>query len=219
MSEKKYCDLTVVRHGQTIGNITGRLQGQQNSDLDGVGTAQAKAVAARLCNIPFDVLYSSDLGRTMQTASFIAECHNPKLGIIPVKEIREWHLGELEGKTYSDLMKLYPEVLSAIGSHGNISIPGGETSGDFQKRVTEFMDRTALTHIGQKVLVVTHGGALQCMFRHVAGLPRDGNLIAIADNTSISCFRYYPEPDAWQLRSWNDCAHLQDIPIHETVSY
>lgn len=58
--------LILVRHGRTVLNATGRLQGRIDTPLDEVGLAQAAAVAARVG--PVDELISSPLARAQQTA-------------------------------------------------------------------------------------------------------------------------------------------------------
>ena len=87
--------LIFIRHGETIWNIEGREMGQDNSPLSELGERQAEAIANRLKNISFTALYSSDLGRTIQTAKFISKaCGNKK--IIKNKKLRERHMGILK---------------------------------------------------------------------------------------------------------------------------
>ncbi len=60
--------LVVIRHGETEWNVRGIWQGQQNSPLTDQGMRQAKAVAERLRKFPVAAVYSSDLGRCIQSA-------------------------------------------------------------------------------------------------------------------------------------------------------
>ena len=62
----------LIRHGETHWNREQRIQGQQNSELSAEGLAQAQAAAACLAVETADALVSSDLGRTLQTATPIA---------------------------------------------------------------------------------------------------------------------------------------------------
>jgi len=61
-------EVIIVRHGQTEWNIKGIRQGNLDSRLTEKGMAQAKALAQRLAREHFTALYSSDLGRAVQTA-------------------------------------------------------------------------------------------------------------------------------------------------------
>ena len=94
-------DFTLIRHGQTTENIEGRLQGHFDSRLDETGLIQAEAAAVRLAGEQFDVIYSSDLQRARKTAEIIAA--KLKMDVIPMRELREWHLGELENRLCKEL--------------------------------------------------------------------------------------------------------------------
>ena len=72
MNQETETRLVFIRHGQTLWNMDGRVMGQLDSPLSPLGERQARAVAERLAREPFDFLYSSDLGRAVQTARFIA---------------------------------------------------------------------------------------------------------------------------------------------------
>src|SRR4051794_36183631 len=65
--------LVVVRHGETEWNRAGRIQGfRADSPLTSIGLAQAEALAVRLAREGIDLLFASDLGRTLMTATPIA---------------------------------------------------------------------------------------------------------------------------------------------------
>lgn len=53
----------LVRHGQTMENLQGIIQGQLDTKLDDIGIEQAAAVAGALKDIPFDCGFSSDMTR------------------------------------------------------------------------------------------------------------------------------------------------------------
>lgn len=89
-------DLYLVRHGQTELNVQNILQGWQGSPLTERGREQALTVrtafAAR--GVAFDHVYSSPLGRARRTAELII---GEDRSIALVDNLREWHLGSLEG--------------------------------------------------------------------------------------------------------------------------
>ncbi|MGZ5146043.1 MAG: histidine phosphatase family protein, partial [Burkholderiales bacterium] len=60
-------EILLIRHGETLWNQQGRMQGQHDSPLTPVGLQQARQLAGRLRKVPFAALYSSDLGRAHQT--------------------------------------------------------------------------------------------------------------------------------------------------------
>ena len=69
-------NLYLVRHGQTDWNIQGRIQGSTDIELNSTGLNQAQKTAELLKNIDFDVIYSSPLKRTVDTAKIINTYHN-----------------------------------------------------------------------------------------------------------------------------------------------
>ena len=217
MENSDICEIIVVRHGETVANKTGILQGQYDTPLNETGIMQAHAIANRLKKRKFDAVYTSDLNRAFDTARIIAEFH-PGLQVIPTKSLREWNLGELQGRPYSELIVEYPEIMNAFKKSGEVPpIPGGENIDDFQKRIGSFMNEIAAANPGKKILFVSHGGAMQRMLIHTVGKPAIENICPLCGNAGMSLFRY--RNGQWQLISWNDTAHLEDISMHETLTF
>ena len=87
MPETPETELIVIRHGQTVWNAEGRQQGHLDSDLTSLGRRQAEAIADRLADQTFDALYSSDLGRALRTAEYVA--NKTHLEIVTDQRLRE----------------------------------------------------------------------------------------------------------------------------------
>ncbi len=195
---------TIVRHGQTGHNRVRRIQGQFNSQLDDDGWAQAAAVARRLQTCHFDAVYASDLDRTVDTVRAIVG--DRPVTLLPA--LREWHLGDWQNQLIDDLKQLYPEEY-AIYSSGSPDFvaPGGESHDQLSARVVACFNELANRHLGQSILVVTHGGALRALIYHVFGVRRlpCGPL---SHNTSVNRFLYHQDR-GWQLELWNDTSHLE----------
>jgi len=83
----------IVRHGETEWNLMGKQQGHMDSPLTDRGTQQANALANGLINRGIEFIYSSDLGRAMETAKIINTSLD--LSIQTDKRLRERHLGTL----------------------------------------------------------------------------------------------------------------------------
>ena len=58
----------LVRHGETAWNLEQRYQGQEDSPLSDLGLFQARRVGQFLSKRPIAAVYTSDLGRAVQTA-------------------------------------------------------------------------------------------------------------------------------------------------------
>ena len=213
------CKFVVVRHGETMANRTGLLQGQTECPLNENGRAQAAAAAERLKNMRVDAAYASTLARAWETAEIIT-AHHPGVELQKADALREWHLGDLENRYQPELLKLYPEEMSAFRrEHPDIAIPNGESLLDVQNRVSAFLEELADNNPGKTILLVTHGGILQRIFRMAAGITAPENYVSLTMNASISTVWRHVEDKAWQLVSWNSTDHLESLPKHETLVY
>ncbi len=206
--------LVVVRHGETAWNVEGRIQGHTDIDLNRLGEAQAAAVGRRLASERFDAVYSSDLARAYRTA--LPAVAGPERTIVKDQDLRERHLGVLQGLTRAQAMIDHPAAWEAFKSRDpSLALQGGESLGDFSRRVTGFIDRVLRHHSGGRVLVVTHGGVLDVVYRHALGMPlsapRDFPLFNAALNIVCRDVR------GWRIESWGDVSHLpKELILDET---
>src|SRR5918999_6281569 len=118
--------LIIVRHGQTQWNLKLVRQGHLDSPLTERGIAQAKALGERLARETFTALYSSDLGRALQTAQMIAAATGHK--IVTDARLRERHLGIFQGLNGDEIRAKYPEEYRLHRTVGpDYGIPDGES--------------------------------------------------------------------------------------------
>ena len=90
--------LYFVRHGRTLWNLEGRFQGAGgDSPLLPESIETLKDLGQYLKDIPFDKFYSSDLPRAVKSAEIIQSQLTNPCPLESVPELREWHLGKLEG--------------------------------------------------------------------------------------------------------------------------
>ncbi len=215
--KNEICEIIAVRHGQTQANSTGILQGHLDIALDDMGLAQATAAAERLKEIHFDAAYSSDLSRAAETAKAVLKYHQ-EIKPVLTESLREWNLGELQGRPHSELVQEYPAIMNSFKKgNADLQVPGGETLYAFQKRISSFMDEIAARHAGQRILFVSHGGALQRMFAHTTGLLDEKNIRPLCANAGISVFRHLP--GGWQLVTWSETGHLAHLQLRDTLTY
>jgi len=151
--------LVLVRHGETDWNASGRLQGHTDRPLNDYRRRQARELARRLADVPFDAAYASDLTRARQTAEIVAEPHRVPVLIDP--DLREMHYGTWSGLTRSEIEERFP----GVERHD------GETREQHLGRVFGAADRIARRHPGQRILIVSHGGSMRALRRHCVGDP------------------------------------------------
>ena len=211
-------DFVLVRHGETASNSDGIIQGHLQTELNETGIRQARLAGQALAEEHFDLIVSSDLFRALKTAQLIEEANAENIPIQVTPELREWFLGDFQGRTITEINREYPHVLDAFRYAGDdFAIPGGERRSEFYARIHKCLDRLAEEHAGKKILLVSHGGCLKAVFQKIVGTPTAGAMLPMTSNASIS--RFFRRDDKWQLNSWNEVSHLKATTVRETATF
>jgi probable phosphoglycerate mutase len=198
--------LIVVRHGQTTWNSERKFQGHLDSQLSSKGISQAHSLARRLVNRNFSALYSSDLGRAMQTAQIIAAAaaHD----VVPDARLRERNLGIFQGLTGEEIETTYPEEYELYRSRDpDYVVPGGESLRQQVEQNVACLEELAQRHLGESIVVVTHGGVLSGLFRHVLSIPLEAPRRFEFPNSGLNVFTF--GEGYWTLQTWGDVSHLR----------
>jgi probable phosphoglycerate mutase len=197
-----------IRHGQTAWNASQRLQGHADVALDEVGIRQAQRLAEVLRFEDITAIYSSDLQRALHTAQTVAQaCSAP---VVVHKGLRERGFGFLEGHTYREIDDRWPADARAWRQRDVVSHPGGgESLLQFYNRCIGTALQLVSQHPGGQVVLVAHGGVLDCLYRAATQLsltaPRSWQL----GNATIN--RLLWTPQGLSLVGWNDDQHLQGL--------
>lgn len=206
--------LILIRHSESVWNLEGKFQGHRDSPLTKTGIAQARAVAQRLSSVSFAALYSSDLGRAHNTSKIIAEscsCHT-----IVDERLRERNLGIFEGLSREELQSVYPDEYRSYKNAGpDYVIPNGESARQRFARIVQCLEELAEKHYGETIVVVSHGGVLESLFRHAVGIPLEAERNFKLLNCSINIFFW--ESGRWSLRTWGDVAHLESLRVLDDI--
>lgn len=141
----------LVRHGQTLFNAKGRVQGWCDSPLTKEGMAQALALSKSLHSIPFEYGYSSTSERAMDTLETIIG--KRKIPYTFLKGLKEINFGSLEGDKEEEVF-----TDTSVYERGFVKF-GGETVSSSTKRFKDTLESIAKKHQGN-VLVVAHGGVI-----------------------------------------------------------
>ena len=192
---------TVVRHGETEWNLQGLHQGILDSPLTARGVEQAQYVAGMLQKFSFDRLYSSDLGRAVQTTQIIAAA--VKLGPTYDQRLRERNLGDLAGLTIEQFQAANPEACAQyIKRDPDYIIPGGESAAQAYARSMACFEEIVQKHPGESILVITHGFILEYLLRHSLGIPLGQKIRFSLKNCGIN--RFVKIDDQWMLDTWGE---------------
>jgi 2,3-bisphosphoglycerate-dependent phosphoglycerate mutase len=208
VKDQKVCELVVVRHGETIWNAEGRQQGHLDSALSPAGLRQAEAIAAALAEEKFHALYSSDLGRAFSTAEAVSA--RSKERIVTDERLRERNLGIFQTLTMAEVEERYPAEYKLFRTGDpDYEIPSGESARQRFARSVACAEDIAKRHLGQRVVIVTHGGVLDGYFRRALSIPLSEPRRFKLFNASINSF--FVQGGDWMLGTWGDVRHLKGI--------
>jgi probable phosphoglycerate mutase len=202
-------ELVLIRHGETDMNRELRFQGHLNVGLNAIGLEQARRLAARMAGEKADAVYASDLLRAQQTAHPIAG----ELALPPVAEtgLREQHFGRVEGMCVDDIKRDLPEAWAGwMRFEEDFAMPEGESTRAFHARVMEAMYRLVAAHPDQTVVVVTHGGVLDMIYRTARSLGLNGPRQSDIPNAGLN--RIKVRDAGIDILAWADTRHLTDLP-------
>lgn len=143
-------EIYVMRHGRTVWNEKQICQGRSANRLSKTGKEQVEGQAENFKNTKIDIIFSSPLMRTMQTANTMNKYHHAK--IIKDKRIIEVDQGIFTGQRKKGLTD---EEKFELNQHSKNS--GMETYEEIYSRVIDFIRFLRQNYKGKNVLVVTHG--------------------------------------------------------------
>ncbi|KPU28131.1 phosphoglycerate mutase [Caloranaerobacter sp. TR13] len=198
--------IIITRHGQTNWNIIGKVQGQKDIKLNEIGINQAKKLAIKLSKEKIDVIYTSDLKRSYQTAKIISDII--KTNIIIDKNLREICFGNWQGLTLTQIKKDFNKeyIIWRTKPH-KFSLPGAEKLIEVQERMKKVINKVLHSNY-QNILIVSHSTAIKALILGILDIDlAKFNNIKI-DNTSITIIEYHNTVPI--IRLLNDTCHLKE---------
>ncbi len=202
--------ITLMRHGESVGNAESRWQGQADYPLTDTGRAQARALAVRWKNekVKFDLVIASPLVRTKETAEIIASALNVTIEFEPLWLERD--NGDFSGLTAYEVRQNFTQ--------SQFSTPydpvGGDGEGDWELflRAGQAL-QSLLKREPARYLIVSHGGLLNQFMHAVTGVAPQANNAGTRfrfGNTAFAQLMYYPHQHRWAIDRLNDHAHWKD---------
>lgn len=199
--------ITLLRHGESVGNAESRWQGQADFPLTDKGREQARALAARWMRekLQFDYVISSPLSRARETAEIIASELNLKVEHDPLWLERD--NGEFSGLTAQEVRQnfVHPEFHSPYDPVGS----DGEGDWELFLRAGQAL-HSLLKRDPARYLIVSHGGLLNQFMHAVVGVAPQANNSGTRfrfGNTAFAQLVYYPNQHRWAIDKLNDHAH------------
>src|SRR5512143_2938049 len=177
--------MLLVRHGRSVWNAAGRIQGQIDIELDEVGRQQAERIADRLECEPIAAIYSSPLLRARSTAETIAARFNRP--VTPDARLMEYDFGAISGMTWDEVAETHPDLANRwLEDPWAVPVGGSEGRVKFAARVMSAMQDICTRHPAEHVAVVAHGGTFGVYLTAMLGLDLNRRHPFHLGNTSLS---------------------------------
>jgi probable phosphoglycerate mutase len=177
--------------------------------LSPLGVLQSARLAECLANEPIDAVYSSGQSRAWLTAAPLAA----RLGLEVIAEprLRERSFGIFEGLTLDEVAERYPPEFKKWRERDPAWRPeGGESGQQLIDRVLSAVSDIGIKHPSQTVVLVSHGGVLDVLYREARLLewhaPREHQML----NAAINRLTTSATPLLLSIERWGDVAHLQE---------
>ena len=204
----------LIRHGRTVWNDQGLMQGSGNSDLTEGGVKGAQLTGKALADVPFVAAYSSCLQRTIDTANHILSERD--IPLFQHNGLNEHAFGSWEGQDIAIIRELDEfRIMQEDPANYKAESNGGETWGELAERAMKAIHDIAKIHDNGNILVVSHGHTIRLLMGLFNGATwqthrEEGNSEPMR-NTSISIVRYIQNGNDVQfiIEKCNDVAHLE----------
>jgi alpha-ribazole phosphatase len=161
--------LYLVRHGEVVRRGQGKFLGFTDLPLSARGRRQVQALAEHLKDTPLNLVFSSDLKRTMETAEII--CRGRGIRVQAESAFREMDMGLWDGKSWVEIRKAFPDADPRFYDLKRFHFPGGEHWGGFRRRILKALKGLLEMGKGRNILLSAHAGVNRVILAQALGLP------------------------------------------------
>lgn len=202
-----YTKLILTRHGHVHWIAPERFRGRADLQLSELGLWEAEATAERITSSwSPSAIYSSPMGRAVETAEFIARPH--RLAVQGDPGLNDIDYGAWQGRTPAEAKERWPAEYAAWRHEpSTVAAPGGESLAAVSDRVVVAVMRIAHDHRGQTVVIVGHDSINRLVLLHALGLPLSRYRYLSQDTCGISEIDY--RDDDFYVLTMNETYHLR----------
>lgn len=207
MQTRQKTTVYLIRHGETMGNVTGAFIGSTDIDLSDTGRMQVAYLGQAFQRLSLDRVYSSPYKRARLTAESVIGGRDIPLIIEPL--IREIDCGDWEGKFADELERLYPGQPKLWDSAPHLlHMTNGETFDDVRERVTRGFLKIVNGENGNTIAITAHMLANHLIMCSLLGIPNsDAWSIPKANNTSVTTIYIY-DNGRFEIADYGSIKHL-----------
>ncbi|MCP6718473.1 MAG: class I tRNA ligase family protein [Patescibacteria group bacterium] len=195
----------LLRHGQSLRqtkekNLSMCWPEKIHCPLTDKGKEEALKTAKQLAKDGIDLIFSSDLLRTKQTAEIVGQ--ELKIPVKFSKKIREFDVGTFNGKEARLSWEYRKEKGDLIGTR----LPGGESYIDVRKRVYKFIKEINNKYKDKNILIISHESPLTVLEKTLKGWPLE----------KIVDWRWKKRKDLIKTGQWRE-VKFADLPYNKKM--
>lgn len=200
--------LILIRHGETLWNKEGRIQGTSDIELSDAGVEQARRLALSLKDTDIGAIHASPLKRAYRTAEIINGFHGKVIDVHA--GLMEMDQGDFEGMSFKELMACEKEFLKRwVADPASVKMPHGESLVELQKRAWPPLEK--IITAGQNALVVAHNFTIAAILCRVRNISLSEFRSTCVDTASKTVIRF--QDGQARIETINDRSHLSEPDI------
>lgn len=198
----------LIRHGETALTPLKKFSGDGplNPELTPNGLAQAELVASAVARLNPEIIISSPLNRTKQTANALARATS-----LPINYNDFWiecSFGIWDGMSINEVKEKYPADYHAWLCSTSFAPPEGESYDAVSARIDMALEEIVAKYPGQRVAVITHNGTIKTAAKLAIGAQADSIFHIDVAPCSITTLSIWPSDGLRALRGLNEQSHL-----------
>ena len=198
-------EIILARHGETAWNTAHIFRGRVDVPLSDIGLDQAERLGEYLSGDKIDVIYSSPLGRAVQTAGPIA--HHQGLDVNTVANIIDIDYGEWQGLPSAEVKEKYPELYQDwLDTPEQVRMPAGESLEDVRSRALPFLEDAVMRCGEGRIVLVSHRVVNKVLICALLRLDNSSFWNIKLDTAGVTRFDF--DGDRVVLISHNDTSYL-----------
>ena len=196
----------LIRHGETEFNRLGVFRGRFEVDLNDRGRKQAREIGRALHGEGIESIYTSPLGRAVETAQIVGQ--ELGLGYEIIEAFNNIALGKWQGVPKEEIKRDYPQAWELWATEPEqLEIPAGETVEHVRRRAFDGLMQV-LKKEPATFAVVTHRSVIKTLGASILEMPAPYFWKLYIDNAAFSIFEH--GRSGFTLLSWNSSAHLSE---------
>lgn len=186
----------LVRHGHT--DNEGIFDCCSPISINQIGKKACVALRKWLSKHSPNIIYSSPVNRTLETAEIINEYL--KIPLTIEKGFQEIDFGDWQGRSYKEVLDQHPDYVEKISKEQKLfTFPEGENVAQFNKRVWHTFEKVTSKTNGD-LIIVTHKGVMGSIMSKILSLPTIFSPLTLSP---AGCSILFLQNDRWTVESLN----------------